>query len=156
MGPAIIVFPDCFTSLGGNQYINSSAIGRYADYLTRELVPFIDKEFRTLAHRDHRGCFGKSSGGYAAMIHAMKYADTWGAVANHSGDAYFEFVYRSEWPSTLTELGRFRMPALKAGPYRAACQAGQASTRKRRPAASDDSSSMSRQKRTLRVEKSWR
>jgi hypothetical protein len=31
MGPAILVFPDCFTALGGNQYINSSAIGRYAD-----------------------------------------------------------------------------------------------------------------------------
>ena len=46
MGPAIIVFPDCFTSLGGNQYINSSAVGRYADYLTKELIPFIDKEFR--------------------------------------------------------------------------------------------------------------
>src|SRR5688572_9184886 len=37
MAPAIIVFPDCFTALGGNQYINSSAIGRYADYLTREI-----------------------------------------------------------------------------------------------------------------------
>src|SRR5262245_55737540 len=30
MGPCILVFPDCFTSLGGNQYINSPAIGRYA------------------------------------------------------------------------------------------------------------------------------
>src|SRR3954470_2594944 len=37
MGPAIFVFPDCFTALGGNQYVNSSAIGDYADYLTREL-----------------------------------------------------------------------------------------------------------------------
>ena len=36
MGPAIFVFPDCFTALGGNQYVNSSAIGNYADYLTRE------------------------------------------------------------------------------------------------------------------------
>ena len=35
MGPAIIVFPDCFTALGGNQYVNSSATGNYADYLTR-------------------------------------------------------------------------------------------------------------------------
>src|SRR5687768_13040177 len=34
MGPAILVFPDCFTALGGNQYVNSSAIGNYADYLT--------------------------------------------------------------------------------------------------------------------------
>jgi enterochelin esterase-like enzyme len=69
MAPAILVFPDCFTALGGNQYINSSAIGRYADYLTREIVPFVDREFRTLASRDHRGCFGKSSGGYGAIIH---------------------------------------------------------------------------------------
>jgi len=49
MGPAILVFPDCFTCLGGNQYVNSSAIGRYADYLTQEIVPLVDREFRTLA-----------------------------------------------------------------------------------------------------------
>ena len=67
MGPVVIVFPDCFTRLGGNQYVNSSAIGRYADYLTRELVPFVDREFRTLASREYRGCFGKSSGGYGAI-----------------------------------------------------------------------------------------
>ena len=32
MGPVIIVFPDCFSALGGNQYVNSSALGNYADY----------------------------------------------------------------------------------------------------------------------------
>src|SRR6186713_3242706 len=117
MGPAIIVFPDCFTALGGNQYVNSSAIGDYADYLTRELVPFVDREFRTLASREHRGCFGKSSGGYGAMIHAMKYASTWGAIANHSGDAYFDFVYWHDWPNTLNELAKYREPKRKAGAY---------------------------------------
>jgi len=115
MGPTIIVFPDCFTALGGNQYINSTAIGRYADYLTRELIPFIDKEFRTLGSREHRGCFGKSSGGYGAIIHGMKYTRYWGAVANHSGDAYFDFVYRSEWPGTLAELARYRPRRQRAG-----------------------------------------
>ncbi len=108
MGPAIIVFPDCFTALGGNQYINSSAIGNYADYLTKELIPFVDQEFRTLASRDHRGCFGKSSGGYGAIIHGMKYAKYWGAIASHSGDAYFDFVYMNDWPRTLTELMKHR------------------------------------------------
>lgn len=108
MGPAIIVFPDCFTALGGNQYINSSAVGDYADYLTRDLIPLVDKEFRTLASRDHRGCFGKSSGGYGAIIHGMKYAKYWGAVASHSGDAYFDFVYMSDWPRTLTELTKHK------------------------------------------------
>ena len=108
MGPAILVFPDCFTALGGNQYINSSAIGNYADYLTKELIPFVDSEFRTLASRDHRGCFGKSSGGYGAIIHGMQYAKHWGAIASHSGDAYFDFVYMHDWPNTLTELMKYR------------------------------------------------
>lgn len=116
MGPCIVVFPDCFTALGGNQYVNSSAIGNYADYLTRELIPDIDREFRTLASRDHRGCFGKSSGGYGSMIHGMKYARYWGAIANHSGDAYFDFVYRCDWPNTLDELAKHRKRARKAGP----------------------------------------
>jgi S-formylglutathione hydrolase FrmB len=118
MPPAILVLPDCFTALGGNQYINSSAIGRYADYLTREIIPFVDHEFRTLAGRDHRGCFGKSSGGYGAIVHGMKYARYWGAVADHSGDAYFDFVYRCDWPRTLNELARFRRPERTAGRYR--------------------------------------
>ena len=115
MGPAIFVFPDCFTALGGNQYVNSPAIGDYADYLTREIIPFVDREFRTAASREHRGCFGKSSGGYGAILHGMKHAKHWGAVANHSGDAYFDFVYRADWPSTLDELAKFRRPARAEG-----------------------------------------
>ncbi len=74
-----------------------------------------DREFRTLASREHRGCFGKSSGGYGAIIHGMKYASHWGAIANHSGDAYFDFIYRADWPNTLNELAKHRRPARKAG-----------------------------------------
>ena len=116
MGPAIVVFPDCFTALGGNQYVNSSAIGDYADYLTKEIVAFVDKEFRTLASREHRGCFGKSSGGYGAIVHGMRYPKTWGAIADHSGDSYFEFVYGHDWPNTLNELAKYRATPVKAGP----------------------------------------
>jgi len=134
MGPAIFVFADCFTSLGGNQYVNSSAIGQYADYLTREIIPFVDREFRTLASREHRGCFGKSSGGYGAIVHAMKYAKYWGAIADHSGDAYFDFVYRCDWPNTLNELSKYRVPKQKSG----ACDAREESSRGGLAAGLDD------------------
>jgi enterochelin esterase-like enzyme len=126
MPPVILVLPDCFTALGGNQYINSSAIGPYADYLIREIVPHVDREFRTLASRDHRGCFGKSSGGYGSIVHGMKYPQTWGAVADHSGDAYFDFVYRADWPNTLNELAKYRRPEQKPGRYAAAMLAQKA------------------------------
>jgi hypothetical protein len=47
----------------------------------------------------------------------MKYAKYWGAVASHSGDAYFEFVYWHDWPNTLNELAKHRAPKRKAGSY---------------------------------------
>ena len=117
MPPVIVVFPDCFTRLGGNQYINSSAVGDYADYLNQELVPFVDNEFRTLADARHRGCFGKSSGGFGAMRLGMAYPNIWGAIANHSGDAYFDFVYGAEWPAVLTHLQKFAAPAPRPGKH---------------------------------------
>jgi enterochelin esterase-like enzyme len=115
LNPCILVFPDCFTALGGNQYVNSSAVGSYADYLTRELIPFIDNQLRTLPERNHRGCYGKSSGGYGALIHGMKYSRFWGAIGCHSGDAYFDFIYRMDWPNTLDELAKYRESRLREG-----------------------------------------
>lgn len=106
MGPVIAVFPDCWTRLGGNQYINSSAVGRYADHLVREVAPAVDRRYRTFGDARHRALFGKSSGGYGAIVHGMRYARHWGAVACHSGDMYFEFCYRNEIPKVLDSLAR--------------------------------------------------
>ena len=91
--PMIAVLPDCFTYYGGSQYINSSATGNYEDYLTREIVPFVDENFRTINDRNSRAVMGKSSGGYGALIMAMRHADKFGIVCSTSGDAYFEFSY---------------------------------------------------------------
>jgi S-formylglutathione hydrolase FrmB len=115
LNPVIIVFPDCFTAYGGNQYVNPSAVGRYADYLTRELVPFVDRELRTVAARERRGILGKSSGGYGALVHAMKYARFWGAAASHSGDCGFETLYAPDWPAALDELAKHRLPRRQEG-----------------------------------------
>ena len=93
MPPAICVLPDCFTALGGSQYVNSTATGRYEDYLIDEIVPFVDASLRTRASRDHRGVVGKSSGGYGAMVLAMRHPDVFGAMGSHAGDAYFAYCY---------------------------------------------------------------
>lgn len=50
------------------------------------------------------------------MVHGMKHAKYWGAIANHSGDAYFDFVYRNSWADTLNTLARYANPARAAGP----------------------------------------
>ena len=106
MGPIIAVFPDCFTSLGGNQYVDSTVMGRWATFLSDELVPRIDAEFRVRPGRVGRALYGKSSGGYGALVHGMRRADLWGAVACHSGDMGFDLVYRPDLPRTLDVLAR--------------------------------------------------
>jgi enterochelin esterase-like enzyme len=104
MPPVVVPMPDCYSSLGGNQYINSTAIGRYADYLVQELVPFLSENVNVVADRHGRGAFGKSSGGYGALVHAMYFPETWGAVAVHAGDMGFEWVYRPEFPRAAAML----------------------------------------------------
>ena len=46
IGPVIVVAPDCYTSLGGNQYVDSAAVGNYASHIHQELIPFIEQQYR--------------------------------------------------------------------------------------------------------------
>ncbi|MCA1557830.1 MAG: esterase family protein [Acidobacteria bacterium] len=93
----IVVMPDCFTRLGGSQYINSDATGRYEDYLIEEIVPFVDAQYLTRPEPAARAVMGKSSGGYGALVHGMRHSDVFGMVASHSGDAYFEYCYTPDF-----------------------------------------------------------
>ncbi|MGI8638438.1 MAG: alpha/beta hydrolase [Pyrinomonadaceae bacterium] len=102
--PMIIVMPDCFTHYGGSQYINSSATGNYEDYLTQEIVPFVDENFRTINDKNSRAVMGKSSGGYGALIIAMRHADLFGLACSTSGDCYFEYAYLPDFPKAFRAI----------------------------------------------------
>jgi len=102
----ILVLPDCFTRYGGSQYLNSPATGRYEEHVVRELVPWIDGRYRTLAERRHRGIAGKSSGGYGSLALGMRNSDVFGALACHSGDLYFEYAYRGDIPKFCAAVQR--------------------------------------------------
>ena len=105
MPPAVIAFPDCFTKLGGNQYINSAGIGRWADFLLQEAVPFVEQKFGC-GGVGRRGVFGKSSGGYGAIVHALLYSDFWSAAACHSGDMGFELLNLPDLPRVLRAIAK--------------------------------------------------
>ena len=102
--PAIYVLPDCFTRYGGSQYLNSTAIGRYEDYVIDEIVPHIDRTYRTIAGPEGRGVFGKSSGGYGAIMLGLQHPDVFGAVACHSGDMAFDLCYRPDFPKFVNAI----------------------------------------------------
>jgi S-formylglutathione hydrolase FrmB len=107
MGEVIVVAPDCFTRFGGSQYLDSPATGPYETHICREIIPAVDRRFRTVATRDGRGIGGKSSGGFGALVLAMRHADLFTAVASHAGDAYFELSVLPDVPKVVRSLRRF-------------------------------------------------
>jgi S-formylglutathione hydrolase FrmB len=104
IAPMIVVMPNCFTYYGGSQYINSTATGNYEDYLTEEIVAFVDENFRTINDRDSRAVMGISSGGYGSMIMGLRHADIFGLACSISGDAYFEHCYLSDIPKAFRAI----------------------------------------------------
>jgi enterochelin esterase-like enzyme len=108
MGPTIVVIPDCFTCLGGNQYIDSPAIGYYQSFIHDELVAVIEENFSVKPGKDHRAVVGKSSGGFAAMRFAMDRPGFWGAIANQSGDSGFDVLYQRDFPTVANVLANYK------------------------------------------------
>lgn len=102
--PAIVIFVDAWTSIGGSQFLDSPATGRYQTYLCDEVVPFVDGRYRTLDGAAHRGIAGKSSGGYGAMVTPMLRPDLFGALVTHAGDALFEACYLPDFRTVARAL----------------------------------------------------
>lgn len=108
MPPCIVVAPDLYTDFGGSQYVNSAFFGPHGDFLTQELVPFMEQRFPVLAGARHRAVFGRSSGGFGALRLAMDYPGVFQAIACHSGDMGFEHVYRRELVQLIAALKRYQ------------------------------------------------
>jgi len=100
--PAILALPDCFTRLGGSQYVDSTAVGPYASHVVDELVPLAEEGRRVLPGR--RGVVGKSSGGFGALHLAMRHPGHFPAVASISGDCGFDALFPGEFLACLRGL----------------------------------------------------
>lgn len=108
MPPVAVAFPDCFTRLGGNQYVDSVALGAWEQFLIAEMLPLVEGQFGC-GGAGKRGVFGKSSGGYGAIYHALKHGGSvWSAAACHSGDMGFALMYRHEFPAVLRTLAKYQ------------------------------------------------
>lgn len=63
----IIVTPNAFTRSGGSYYSNSITAGNWEDFVSKELVTYIDQHYRTIAKAASRGLAGHSMGGYGTI-----------------------------------------------------------------------------------------
>lgn len=79
----IIVMPE-----GGNGWYTDSATQeneQYESYIVKELIPEIDKKFRTLSDRKHRAIAGLSMGGYGSLKFGLKYPEMFSLAGSFSG-----------------------------------------------------------------------
>ena len=79
----IIVMPE-----GNDGWYTDSASepnDRYESYIIDELIPEIDKKFRTLADKKHRVIAGLSMGGYGSIKFGLKHSNLFSLVGSFSG-----------------------------------------------------------------------
>lgn len=117
--PLIIVMPD--GSLGDphhdTQWGNSPVTGeRVEDAIINDLIPAIDRQYRTLAKPEARAIGGLSSGGYGAVNIALHHPDDFGVVLSLSGYFTAENTYdkRDIWGSDAVRNAN--SPALNVHP----------------------------------------
>ncbi len=117
--PAILVLPNSMTKYFGSFYTNSSVAGNWADFIGKDVVNYIDKNYRTIANRSSRGLFGHSMGGTGALKMAMLFADQFSAVyAMSPGALHFSDDFRLSHPAFKKVSEQKNMDSLRnAAPY---------------------------------------
>jgi|HubBroStandDraft_6_1064221.scaffolds.fasta_scaffold00190_28 S-formylglutathione hydrolase FrmB len=81
IGEFLIVTPDA----GRSFYINSrDGKAPYEEFFIHEFIPYIEKQYRVRADREHRGVSGVSMGGYGAFRFAFRYPQLFGSMSAHS------------------------------------------------------------------------
>lgn len=68
--------------------ISVSAIrrcGNYEDYIVKDLVPFIDSDYKTIPDKYHRGTDGNSNGATGAIYMVINHPEMFFSGAGHSG-----------------------------------------------------------------------
>ena len=65
----IFVMPDAHNKYLGSWYVNSATTGNWEDFITQELVEYIDSNYRTLPRAASRGIAGISMGGAMGLLY---------------------------------------------------------------------------------------
>ncbi|MCP4321914.1 MAG: esterase family protein, partial [Alteromonadales bacterium] len=75
----IVVVPNSYNEFAlGGWYSNSASGGNWEDYIIKDVIPYIDKNYRT--DTEQRGLAGGSMGGYGAFRLAMKHPKMFEAI----------------------------------------------------------------------------
>lgn len=106
MAPVVVAFPDCFSALGGSQFVDSPVIGQHARFIAEDLLPLLERTYRC-GGRKGRGLFGHSSGGFGALHLAQQYRELWHGIISIAGDMGFSDSLRPMFATAAQTLDTF-------------------------------------------------
>lgn len=92
--PLRIAVVDGRSRYGGSQFLNSTATGQYADYVTDEILPALTKRYATAKESPATIMAGHSSGAYGALWLTMHQQAKFAAVVALSPDSDFEVTHK--------------------------------------------------------------
>ncbi|OYW47051.1 MAG: hypothetical protein B7Z33_01445 [Sphingomonadales bacterium 12-68-11] len=76
----IVVVPDTLTKMGGSMYGTSVTTGDFRAFIAKDLVAYIDANYRTIANRGGRGLAGHSMGGHGTWVIGMSYPEVFDSI----------------------------------------------------------------------------
>ncbi|MGA8028486.1 MAG: alpha/beta hydrolase-fold protein [Bryobacteraceae bacterium] len=116
--PMIVVMPNSFNRVGGSFYTNSALSGDWEDFITRDVVNYVDAHYRTIAKASSRGIAGHSMGGYGALRMGMRHPEVFSAAYGMSPSCIYwdereevDDVLKAEHAKTLEEIVKAGMGA---------------------------------------------
>lgn len=85
----------------GSMYVNSYVTGNWEDYVTHDVVSYVDKHYRTIPDRKSRGLVGASMGGLGTFNISLKHPDKFSAIhlmspAVGKNDELFRFLFPND------------------------------------------------------------
>lgn len=105
--PMLIVAPDCHNKYRGCWYTNSPVTGNWEDFVVKDLVKYVDENYRTIKSRKSRGIAGHSMGGHGALKIAMRHSQMFATVyAMSPAWVDFEGIFKAPWIQRLHEAVR--------------------------------------------------
>lgn len=84
---------------GGSFYVNSPSTGDWEDFVSEEVVGYMDSNYRTIADRESRCISGFSMGGYGAVNAALNRSDVFSSLLVFCPGVYADGDIKSMWDS---------------------------------------------------------
>src|SRR5688572_29334237 len=76
----VVVAANGANAYKGSFYTNSTVTGNWEDFIVRDLVNYVDTNYRTIPRAESRGIAGHSMGGYGSVMLGMKHPEIFSAV----------------------------------------------------------------------------